>query len=281
MLPLPGSLLAALGASLAAGFVNALAGGGTLITFPVLTLLGLPAIVANVTSTVALCPGYLGATWSQRGLLSSPAQRGRLLVFAPLALVGGLAGGALLLASGERLFRSLVPWLILLAAFLLAIQTPVRRLLASRPAAKREDSGAADGLAEAAAAAGAPASDERPVAPGLIVLLCIAAAAVYGGYFGAGVSVIILAALSLALGDSLIRLNALKQAIALSCNVAAALFFLASGKVNWAFALVMAFGALGGGMLGGRLAGRIPSGLLRALVVSIGAVLSLYYFLSK
>lgn len=276
------SLIAALAASAAAGFVNAIAGGGTLITFPVLTFLGLPAIVANVTSTVALCPGYLGATWSQRGLLADRAQRRRLAFLVPVGILGGLGGGALLLASGERLFRELVPWLILLAAVLLAIQAPVRKFLARRRAAaatldqgRMGQASAAAGQAGAATAAAAPGHSGI----GAAVLLCIAAAAVYGGYFGAGVSVIILAALALAIDDSLTRLNALKQAISLSCNVAAAVFFLASGKVVWALALVMALGALGGGMLGGRLAGRIPPGLLRGLVVSIGLAMSLYYFL--
>src|SRR5512139_3396543 len=104
-------------AGLAAGAVNALAGGGTLITFPTLTALGIPAIAANVTNTVALCPGYLGATFAQGRDLRG--QRARLLVLLPAGAVGWIVGGLLLLHTGERLFRSLVPLLILLASGLI------------------------------------------------------------------------------------------------------------------------------------------------------------------
>src|SRR5262245_6304527 len=171
------------------GAVNALAGGGTLITFPVLTALGVPAVAANVTNTVALCPGYLGGALAQRGDLRD--QRARLARLLPAALAGGLAGGLLLLGSGERAFRALVPFLILLASLLLAAQGGVRRLLVAR-------------------SGGAPVRGaERWSA------LAVGAAAVYGGYFGAGLSVIVLAALGLLLHESLTRLNAAKQVVAL------------------------------------------------------------------
>jgi uncharacterized membrane protein YfcA len=239
-------------AAMAAGVVNALAGGGTLITFPVLTAVGLPAVAANITNTVALCPGYLGATLAQANDLQG--QRRRLWLLAPAAVCGGVVGGLLLLVSGERVFRALVPFLILLASGLLAAQDRVRAWLLRR--AQRSDHAS---------------SLEAWMA------LPVGLAAIYGGYFGAGLSVIVLAVLGLGLDDSLTRLNALKQSISLSVNVAAAIFFLFSGQVVWLAAAVMAVGALVGGALGGRLAGRIQPSLLRRIVVVIGVTVAVIY----
>jgi uncharacterized protein len=241
-------------AAMAAGFVNALAGGGTLISFPVLTALGFPAVTANVTNTVALVPGYLGATLAQWQDIKT--QKQRLWWYLPAAVVGGVIGGFLLLNTGEKLFRSLVPFLILLASVLLAVSDPLRAWLLKRAG----KSGAA--LANLTAWGTLP----------------VALAAVYGGYFGAGLSVIILAVLGLVLNDSLTQLNALKQAIAFCTNVAAAIFFVFSGYVVWPVALVMAVCALLGGALGGRLAGRIKPSVLRRVVVAIGLAVSAIYF---
>ena len=244
-------LLAGL-AALAAGAVNALAGGGTLITFPALIALGIPAVAANVTNTVALCPGYVGGTLAQRKDLRGQGRRlWRLL---PAGAVGGVAGGLLLLETDEKAFRALVPWLILGASVLLAIQGPVRNWLTRRLG---EHHGA---------------RLER------VAWLPVLLAAVYGGYFGAGLSVIVLAALGLTLSDSLTRLNALKQTISFSVNVAAAVFFLFSGQVLWSVALVMAVGALVGGTIGGRLAGSVRPTTLRWTVVAIGVAVSIAYF---
>jgi uncharacterized protein len=239
-------------AAVAGGLVNALAGGGTLITFPMLTAVGFPAVAANVTNTVAFCPGYLGATMAQANDLRG--QKRRLWLLAPAAAVGGIVGGILLLNTGERVFRALVPFLILLASLLLAVQNPIRRWIARQSG----QAGRAHG---------------REVWTALPVGI----AAVYGGYFGAGLSVIVLAVLGLVLDDSLRRLNALKQAISLSVNVAAAIFFLFSGQVVWPAVPVMAIGALVGGALGGRLAGRIQPGLLRRIVVAVGVVIAAIY----
>lgn len=247
-------LLAAL-AGAAAGAVNALAGGGTLISFPTLTALGVPALAANVTNTVALCPGYLGATVAQWRDLRGQGRRLRLLV--PAGVLGGLAGGLLLLQSGERTFRALVPFLILLATALLAAQEPLRAWVKRREELAGGMTGAGGGAGRAAPAVGV--------------------AAVYGGYFGAGLSVIVLAALGLLLDDSLTRLNALKQAIALGVNVAAAALFACAGPVVWPAALAMAVGALAGGTAGGRLAGRVRPAALRRIVVIIGVAVAAIY----
>ncbi len=238
-------------AAIAAGAINALAGGGTLITFPMLTAVGVPAVAANVTNTVALCPGYFGATLAQRHDLRG--QAGRVWLVLPAGALGGVVGGVLLLSTGERLFRELVPFLILLASGLLALQEPLRRWLRQR-------------LSQ-----GQSRSSHWGALP-------VGLAAIYGGYFGAGLSVMVLAVLGLTFDDNLTRLNALKQAVALSVNVAAAIFFLFSGQVVWAAALVMALGALAGGVLGGRLAGRIQPVTLRRVVVAIGVVVAILYW---
>ncbi|MCU0611941.1 MAG: sulfite exporter TauE/SafE family protein [Candidatus Eisenbacteria bacterium] len=238
-------------AAVAGGAVNAIAGGGTLITFPMLTAIGIPAVAANVTNTVALSPGYLGGTLAQRGDLRG--QRRRLWRMLPAGAVGGVLGGLLLLASGERLFRGMVPYLILLACGLLACQGRIRGWVAQR-------------------SGGAQNRDREWFAS-----LPVFGAAIYGGYFGAGLSVIVLAVLGLVLDDNLTRLNALKQGIAFAVNVAAAVFFVFSGQVVWPAAAVMAIGALGGGVIGGRLAGRVRPDLLRRMVIGVGMVVAVMY----
>ena len=253
MLTVPDLIVLVL-AAVSAGAINALAGGGTLITFPMLSAVGVPAIVANVTNTVALCPGYIGGTLAQ--VRDLKGQTSRLWVTLPAGVIGGLLGGILLLRTGERLFRDLVPFLILLASVLLAIQDPVRAWLTRRLSARQSQ-------------------------PNLERLswLPVGLAAIYGGYFGAGLSVIVLAALGITLDDSLTRLNALKQLIGFATNVAAAIFFVFSGHVLWSAAAVMAVGALLGGALGGRLAGRVKPSSLRWIVVSIGVIVSVIYFI--
>ena len=250
----PFGLLVAGLAAVAAGAVNALAGGGTLITFPTLIFVGFDAVVSNVTNTVALLPGYIGGTLAQRKDIRG--QERRLWYLIPAGLAGGLIGGFLLLQTGEKLFRGLVPWLILIASLLLAIQDPVKAWLARRAAERQAAPGSGEGWAA----------------------LPVGLAAVYGGYFGAGLSVIILAALGLTYDDSLTRLNAIKQLISFSANLAAAVFFAFSGKVVWVAALVMMVGALVGGVLGGRLAGRVKPATLRWVVVVIGVVVAIIYF---
>ncbi|MBI5590339.1 MAG: sulfite exporter TauE/SafE family protein [Deltaproteobacteria bacterium] len=243
-------------AAIAGGAVNALAGGGTLITFPMLTAVGIPAVAANITNTVALCPGYLGATFAQMKDLRG--QKHRVFLLLPVGVLGGIAGGVLLLNTGEHAFRTLVPFLILIASGLLAIQDPLRGWLIRR----------------AGHAGSAKIHEAWAVIP-------VIPAAIYGGYFGAGLSVIVLAVLGLILDDTMTRLNALKQAMAFSINIATAIFFLFSGQIVWSVVGVMAIGALVGGTLGGRLAGRIPPGALRKIVVIIGIIVALIFFIKN
>ena len=232
------------------GAVNALAGGGSLISFPVLLAMGVPPLAANVTNTIGLCPGYLGATHAQRRDLRG--QVARLLVLLPVAVACSVGGALLLLHTGEHAFGRAVPWLILGACVLLSAQQPLRGWLERREAA------------------GAGVS--VPLA-----LPLVGAANVYGGYFGAGASVIVLAALGLSYTDTLPRLNALKQALSLVTNCAAALLFAASGPVDWHIVPALAAGALVGGAWGGRLGRRLSPRLLRGVVVLLGLIAAAIY----
>lgn len=240
-------------AAVAGGFVNALAGGGTLITFPMLTAVGIPPVVANITNTVALCPGYIGGALAQRKDLEG--QKRRMWLLLPTGVIGGILGGVLLLYTSDALFRKLIPYLILTAVILLAFQDRLRNWVFGRVA----DEG------------------HRHLNEAWSILL-IFPSAIYGGYFGAGLGVMMLAVLGLVLEDSLTRLNALKQSLSFSINIAAAIFFLFSGKVVWPAAIVMSVGALAGGALGGRMAGRIKPIVLRWIVITVGLVVAIIYF---
>ena len=244
------SLLLVGAAAFAAGFVNAIAGGGSLITFPTLVAVGLSPVAASVTNTIALCPGYLGATITQRRDLAG--QRTRIATILPGAILGGIAGALLLLSTNDRAFDRMVPFLILLAAALLAVQDRVRSWLLARQTTPHAEAWAA---------------------------LPIALSAIYGGYFGAGMGVMILAALGIVLSDTLTRLNALKQTVSLSVNVAAAALFVVWGgdRVHWPICGVMLATSLGGGALGGVLASRISARVLRWLVITIGVAVAIIY----
>jgi uncharacterized protein len=254
----PAGLALATLSAVAAGAINAVAGGGTLVSFPTLTALGLPVVAANVTNTLAVAPGALGGLVALRRQLAG--QGPRLARLAPTAFLGGLTGGWLLLHTDEALFRRLVPWLILGASALLAAQEPLRAWLLRRSTGE----GGSDAAVHAKRGE-------------FLAIVAVFGASIYGGYFGAGLGVIVLAVLGLVLHDSLTRLNAAKQAIGFAANLAAALLFAVGGPVHWTAALAMAVGAIVGGVIGGRLAGRIPAGTLRTLVVAIGTIVGLVY----
>lgn len=236
-------------AALTAGAVNAIAGGGSLITFPVLLASGLPAVTASMTNTVAMCPGYFGATIAQRRDLAGQGRRAAKLI--PLSLIGSLIGAWILLHTTEKSFQTIVPFLLLFAAGLLALQGKLRSYLA-------EHTRGGHSLAFA--------------------ILPVAASAIYGAYFGAGMGVIILAILAVVIDDNMLRANALKQLLSLAINTCAAIVFLFAGHVDWTVALVIAIGSLVGGWIGGKLASRIPEALLRWLAIVIALGVAAVYF---
>lgn len=243
-------------AAVVAGFINAMAGGGTLVSFPVLLAVGISPVVANVTNTVALVPGTIGGMWSQRNEFQS--QYRRLLKLLPVAIVGGVAGGLLILNTSEDAFKSLIPYLILGATLLLGFQVRIKNWVVSR-------------IGEA------HSEHHNPI----FMLSMVFLAAIYGGYFGAGLGVILMAVLGLVTDDSMTRLNFLKQALGFAINLAAAIYFAFSGKVDWMIAFVMIFGSLLGGLIGGKLAGKMKPEVLRWIVVSAGLIAATFYFIKE
>jgi uncharacterized membrane protein YfcA len=243
-------------AAVAGGLINALAGGGTLVTFPVLMLAGAPLgvtpVVAGTTNTVAMAPGYFGGAWAQRQELAGA--KGRMYLLVPVAAVGGLVGGLLLLLAGDNTFKTLIPWLLLVATVLMLAQDFLKKALFSQ------------------GHEGKPV----PVWPGMLAVLAVS---VYGGFFLAGLSVIVLSVLAIAFDDPFKRSNALKQVVSLTVSIAAALFFAFTGKINWPLAAFMAVFTWIGGWLGGKLVGKIPVKLLFWIAVVAGAVSTVYYFL--
>ena len=241
--------VAAAVAAAGAGLVNAIAGGGTLISFPALTAVGVPALHANATNTVALMPGYLGGVQAQRNDLDRVTREFKWLLVA--AALGGLLGSVLLVVSSDSTFKALVPFLILSSVLLMAFQDRVRaRIFAS----------------------GQPHDDHAGAQ-----LASVGLAAVYGGYFGAGLGIMLIAVLGLFSHRKLNELNAVKLVLAFVINAAAAAFLAMSDKVEWSLVAVMAPAALVGGHLGGRLASRLPPKPLRAFVIVIGLVVSIVY----
>ena len=241
-------------AAVLAGFVNAIAGGGTLITFPTLTALGIPPVVANITNTLALCPGYFGGIYAQRSNFKS--QKGNLWKLLPVSILGGLTGGFLLLKLPESSFKTLIPYLILIATALLAFQIPLKNWSDSRQ--KNQGSELIRNI-------------------GMYLLIFLAA--VYGGYFGAGLGVILMGVLGLVINERLNKINVLKQTLSFIINVTASIYFAFSGKAEWVFVLIMAIGAISGGFLGGKMVDKIPASILRYIVVFIGLTVALVYFI--
>jgi uncharacterized protein len=256
---LPGLLLV-FAAALAAGAVNSIAGGGTLLTFPALVWLGLPPISANATSTIALWPGSFGSMWAYRRQLTGASRW--LLWFTVPSVAGGIAGAQLLLHTSADRFDAIVPFLVLAATVLFLLQPPLSRRLARR-------------LTEEHAV-----NAELP-APSLWILAAQLGVAVYGGYFGAGIGILMLATLG-AIGLSDIhRMNGIKNWAAMWINATAAITFAFSDIVIWPVALTMAVGGLAGGYGGARLALRVGQKWVRRAVVAIGFLAFLWLMFSR
>lgn len=239
------------------GAINAIAGGGTLVTFPALIGLGVPAIVANATSTVALWPGAIGSMYGYRHELAGV--RAWAVRFAVPSLFGGLLGALLLLRTPGERFDQIVPWLVLGATLLFVVQRPLMASLRKR---------GADG----------PPVDPASQPPGLTLLLFQFGIAVYGGYFGAGIGILMLAALGFMGFTNIHRMNGLKNWGGLCINVTAAVTFALMGLVNWPVAVAMAIGSTLGGYAGSRLAQRVSQESVRLTVIVIGFAASVWLF---
>jgi uncharacterized membrane protein YfcA len=245
--PLEGALLALAG--LAAGIANAVAGGGSLLSFPALLAAGYPPVDANVTNTVSLWPGYLSGGLAYRDDLRS--QRDRVVALGVTAAFGGAAGTVLLLVAPPGIFDAIVPYLVLVAVGLLAAQPRIAARV------RRRDRPLA-----------------RPEHTALPLHVSTFAAATYGGYFGGGLGVILLAVLGIFLTDDLGRLNGLKNALSLVINTVALVGFGLFGPVAWAAVAVVGPASLAGGVVGSRVARRVSATVLRRVVVVWGTAVA-------
>jgi len=230
-----------------AGVFNGVAGGGTLVTFPVLLGLGLPALTANVSSSVGVLPSYVGGI---TGFRSRVAARRELLVsLVPASVLGALAGTALLLGGTPATFRAVVPWLIAVATVAFAVQPLVVRAVAHVP-------------------------HDHPTRRALLQGGTFAIA-VYGGYFGAGLGIMLLAVMGLALNDDLQTLSGLRSVLSILINAVAAAVFVVRGHLAWDVVVCLWAGTLAGGFAGTAVVARLHPAWLRAVIVAIGAATTL------
>lgn len=237
-------------AALAAGAINAVAGGGTLLTFPTLLLFGTPPVIANATSTVALTAGTAGSVYGYRGLFR--AVKSWLWKFVPVSIVGGLMGSVLLTRTSEKTFSRLVPFLILFATVLFLGQGIFRRIAAAEENTARK-------------------AGHHAIFVAIIYQFIVA---VYGGYFGAGIGILMLVSLGFIGLENIHEMNALKTVLSSLINLVASIWFIWAGLIDWPRALVMTAGALAGYFLGAHYSQRIPARMVRQIITAIGLILS-------
>lgn len=236
------------------GAVNAIAGGGTLLTFPSLLAFVGP-IAASATSTMALLPGSLAAGLGYRSELAQC--RRMLLILLPPSLVGGIIGSFLVIRIPERVFATLVPWLLVLASVLLLLQRPLQRYLGSRP-------------------------HETPKGSTLwAVVFFQLLVGIYGGYFGAGIGILMLSSLAFVGIPNIHQMNAVKSILAAAMNGVSVVIFAAAGVVHWKYAFWMAIAASLGGYAGARVGRRLRPDYVRVIVVVIGFGVAAYSWISQ
>ncbi|MFD1625907.1 sulfite exporter TauE/SafE family protein [Azospirillum griseum] len=234
-----------------AGALNAVAGGGSFLTFPALILAGVPPLNANATSTVAVAPGALASAYGYRRELGK-IKEVHLPSFLGVSLIGGLIGALALLWTPERTFEAIVPWLLLFATVLFAFGPKVSAWI------------------------------RRTVTVGYSsVLVTQFFIAVYGGYFGGGIGILILATLGVFGLTDLHAMNGLKTLVSGCLNAVAVIAFVFGGAVYWTEALIMLVAAVAGGYAGASIARRIPPPILRKFVIAVGVAMTVYFFLVK
>ena len=247
---------AAFGAAFLAGAINSVAGGGTLVSFPTLIWLGLNSVTANATSTVAIWPGTVGSIWGYRRELKEAEPRFRVLIVP--SLIGGLTGALLLKWTPASTFDKMVPWLILFATLLFMAQETVQRMLKTADASRHH------------------------TAKWLVgAILFQLAVGIYGGYFGAGIGILMLAALSILGLTDIHEMNSLKVVFGGSINGIAAAYFVFAGMVKWEYVLIMAVGAIAGGAGGAGAARKLGRTAVRRIVIAIGFGMAISLFVKK
>jgi uncharacterized membrane protein YfcA len=248
--------VAAFSSAFTAGAINAVAGGGTLISYPTLLALGMNPVTANATSTVAIWPGTVGSMWGYRAELAHAEAKFRILIVP--SLIGGLVGALLLKWTSPETMERIVPFLILFATVLLCLQPLVQKFLK-----------VAHNVHERSA---------RWFVGAVIFQFFVG---VYGGYFGAGIGILMLAALGILGLRNINQMNSLKVVFGGSINGIAAIYFVMNGMVDWSYVLVMAAGALAGGWGGAGLARRAGPTAVRVAVVLIGFAITIYLFVKR
>ena len=242
----------------AAGAVNAIAGGGTFFSFPAMLAVGLPPVVANASNSVALWPGSLSGAWAYRKELAR--YKRYLLPMAAASFIGGGAGGLLLLAAGDSRFAALIPWLLAFATLLFAFSPQLSTALKRLRPAKAQPAGAEHG-------AGSPI--------GWLVQLLVS---VYGGFFGAGMGILMMASLAIGGQEDVQHINALKNLLSAVIYSVTVMTFIVAGAVSWPHTLVMVLTATLGGYWGASVARKIQGPWLRRMVIAVGSALTFYYF---
>ncbi|MEO6435450.1 MAG: sulfite exporter TauE/SafE family protein [Tepidisphaeraceae bacterium] len=239
-----------------AGFINAIAGGGTFFMFPALTGLGhLTDRAANVTSTVGLWPGAAASVYAARRELRR-LPRGMTIAFFVISLFGGVIGAWLLLVTPKRTFSLLIPWLLLFATLVFGFSKPIARWAGRQ-------------------------HGHRTLGWTIFVALVQLIVAIYGGYFGAGIGILMLAGLAFAGLDDIHQMNAMKVLLQTSINGVASIIFLFSPDLVWSLALPMALMSAAGGFLGLTVARKMPQNALRAVVFVTGIMVTGWYFVKN
>ena len=235
-------------AAFAAGVINSVAGGGSFLTFPALVFSGVPSVVANASSTVALLTGSVATGFSYRNDIRRIGKR-YIWWWLLLSVAGGALGAILLLSTSDHSFRQIAPWLLLFATLVFAFGGPISQALRGRAHSNT-----------------------------FVMLALLFPITVYGGYFGGGMGIMLLAAFRLFGLTDIHGMNGMKALIAATLNSIAAAIFIAAHQVAWRPTLYMTAAGIAGGYLGPVLARRIPQHILRIIVIAIGSIMTLYFF---
>jgi len=247
-------LVGAFGAAFMAGAINSVAGGGTMVSFPLLMFLGLPPVIANATNTCGIWPGAIGSIWGFRRELKNVPKALRWFIVP--ALLGGAGGAFILKFTSENIFTHLVPWLLLFATVLFAIQTPVQKWLKSLQGVREVRS--------------------NRIALATILQMLVG---LYGGYFGAGMSIMMLSILAVIGMADILEMSAMTSFLSLGINGIAGLIFALSGMVEWSYVGAMAVGAIAGGYGAAGMARKIGKTAVRKFVIFVGFSIAVLMFI--
>jgi len=263
-------------AAILAGALNSVAGGGSFISFPTLLLTGVPPVNANATNTVAVWPGSLASIPPYRKDLKH--ERRELIYFSIVSVIGGVLGAVILLNTPQALFEQMVPWLLLIATLIFAFGNNVAQWTRRR----RAGAGNAQASVKEEEATGDTGESLR-VAPGRLITVMVIQfiISLYGGFFGGGIGIMMLAGFALLGMREIHAMNALKVVLASIINGVALIVFVVKGAVYWPQALLMVVGAIIGGYGGAALAHLVPSKYVRWFAIGVGLVISAYFFIKQ